>query len=38
MVEGRTVRSKTGANIEAEKGTIFDFGFSKKFDISLLST
>ena len=37
MVEGITVRSSTGAKIEVE-GTIFDFGFSKKFDLSLIST
>jgi hypothetical protein len=37
MVEGRTVRSMTCAKIEVE-GTIFDFGFLKKLDISLLST
>ncbi len=34
MVEGRTVWSTTCVKIEVE-GMIFDFGFSKKFDISL---
>ncbi len=37
MVEGRTVRSSTCAKIKVE-GMIFGFGFSKKFDLSLLST
>jgi hypothetical protein len=37
IVEGRTVRSSNSAKIKVE-GTIFDFSFSKKFDISLLPT
>jgi hypothetical protein len=37
MVEGRTVRFSTFAKIEIED-TIFDFSFSKNFDLSLLST
>jgi hypothetical protein len=37
VVEGSTVRSSTCAKIEVD-GTIFDFGFSKKFDISLTPT
>ncbi len=37
MVEGRTGRSSTFAKIEVE-GTIFDFGFLKKFDLSLFLT
>jgi hypothetical protein len=37
MVEGRTIPSSTCAKINVES-TIFDFGFSKKFDLSLLST